>query len=67
MNIVHELDLKYGARMPDAVDCPNEGTKVRLQQSGVEHKEHGKMVVHGSGSHLVCGVCGATYPIGRIN
>lgn len=64
MEFVNLLDKKYSGK--GAVNCPNEGKIVKLPQSGIAHQFHGKMAVHGSGAYLVCGVCGAQQPVGRL-
>ena len=56
-DIVYMMDVKYNG--DGAVVCPNEGKEV--VQSGRKFTEHGKMTVHKSASHLVCGRCGYTH------
>lgn len=60
------LDKKFHKFSPDAIICPNDGMNAKLPQSGVVHKEHGALVVHKSGSFLVCGPCGHQQFIGAV-
>ena len=62
--LLYNLDKKYFQRGPDRVECPNSGKVTKLPQSGASYRDHGCMVVHGSGQYLVCGICGAQHPVG---
>ena len=62
-DIVNLLDKKYSG--PDKVLCPNQGKSFTFKSSGKSTEDHGHLAVHGSGSYLICGVCGYNQPVGR--
>jgi hypothetical protein len=62
IDLVSMLDKKYSGL--NGVMCPNHGRPANLPQSKRVTEDHGRMAVHGSGLHLICGVCGATQAVG---
>lgn len=61
-DIVHLLDKKYAE---EPVMCPNQGRSVTFKSSGKVTEDHGHLAVHGTGTMLVCGVCGFNQPVAR--
>ncbi len=63
-DIISMLDKKYNST--DRVLCPNQGKSVTSKATGKATEDHGHLAVHGSGSALVCGICGYQQPIARV-
>lgn len=62
-DMIHLLDQKYSGE--GAIQCPNEGVSVKLQ-NGLVRSNHGALGVHNSGAYLVCGLCGHNQPTSSI-
>jgi hypothetical protein len=61
-DLVALLDKKFSGEK--AIMCPNQGKPAALVQSKITTSDHGRLAVHGSGTQLVCGICGYTQAVG---